>query len=862
MIITQKINVQLICPLIMRSFPLVMCSIVRFFHLLFFITFIALPVFSTYAQGSLDEAIVKIENISSTSPREKIYIHFDRSNYLAGEDIWYQLYLVDANTNRHEGLNEITYVELIDPENKILSSKTFKVNNGCVEGDFKLDEHLIEGLYTIRAYTNYMRNFDNAYFFKKTIHVNSLKPNKSQKAEPLYEKQKTELGSDTESSLKPDVQFFPEGGYLVDGFINQIGFKALGTNGKGIDISGIIVDDTGERVARLKSSKFGLGAFNFIPKPGSNYQAIVNYNGLNVSYELPKSLRRGVVMHVGSYKDHFRIDIQSSLEGGTKDLEIIGRKNGEIISRAIITKGEAKAVITVPKSSLKLGILQFTVMDGLGTPICERLVFVGDGGKEPKVIISSSKKKFQKRELVELDITLDNAKRKVSEANISVAITDVATVPRDSLGWDIKSYLLLNSELKGEIEQPGYYFISKDTQREKNLDLLMMTQGWRQFIWNEVKKDSLKKLEYPRENGFSFTGIIKDYFDRSRTTSLQVSLMIRNKETFEMNETVTGEQGHFEFRDYDLNDSTLVIIQAKKTNAKKSVSKKSLKNQKMNYFIELDSFESPKINMERILSNENFTNQIMEESQADDRRDSSFEMTEDQIELEEVELISHVSVDKYDDYVKNKQLYRNPSQRVDFKDLGKNIYGDLIQNLNGRVAGFTTMYIEGEWIGYFLRNAGVAGRPLYLLDGMPVSMEAIKTIPMVEILFVDVLLGTKATIYGSAGSNGVIAVYTKDGSENEGASHRERKGIIDFIHPGYSPIRKFYTPKYSSVEKEQYDRDNRKTIYWKPMITLDEHGRAKISFYSADKSTTYRVLLEGITADGEPILDETYISIE
>ena len=125
------------------------------------------------------------------------------------------------------------------------------------------------------------------------------------------------------------------------------------------------------------------------------------------------------------------------------------------------------------------------------------------------------------------------------------------------------------------------------------------------------------------------------------------------------------------------------------------------------------------MNILKLNDNENLFEAIFNadfvESYSEHRRGSNFftrrvfEITEDRIELEEVELISDISGDKYDDYVKNKQLYRNPSQRVDFNDLGKDLYGNLIQNLNGRAAGFTTKYIDGKWIGYFLRSTGIGG---------------------------------------------------------------------------------------------------------------------------------------------------------
>lgn len=863
MIIVQIITVHLLVPVIMSGIPLFKYTSARSLRILFLIAFCQISTFSTNAQDSFDEALLKFEYNNKTFSREKIYIHFDKSNYLTGEDIWYKIYLVNGNTNRQEVLSEIVYVDLIGPDNKVVDSKTFKARDGCVEGDFKLDKNLIQGQYTVRAYTNYMRNFDAAYFFRKSIQIiSNWTPIISEEVSMAIKSKEHEESLIT-SNVKPDVQFFPEGGNLVNNFINRVGFKAVGINGKGVDIKGKIVDEAGKKVSSISNSKFGMGDFSFIPILGKRYQAKIIYNNIEIFYDLPSAHPKGVLMNVVEYQDNYRIRLLSSLPEGTKNLHVIGSKNGEVICSARLLEDKTKTVVNISKATLESGIVQFTVIDSKGIPLCERLVFIEKEAFGRTVNIASSKKEYGKRELVELEISMSTIKKKSSKANMSVAITDVTFQQRDSLGLDIKSHLFLNSELKGEVEHPGYYFYSKDPRRKRNLDLLMMCQGWRQFIWNEHLSDSVQHIKYPIEQGFRITGNVKKYFNHNKAESATVSLMIRNKEEFSIDEILTNAEGYFEFGDFEFKDSTLVIIQTRSLKTKKAISKRSLENPKTNYFIELDTSESPEIRKMPLLSEVNYTYKIAEVSQSYDDTYTLFETTFDRIELEEVEVITYSDMDKYDTYVKNKQLYRNPSQRVDFERLGNILPGNVLQNLDGKIAGFTTKYINGVQVGYFTRTGSYTLRPpLYLLDGIPVGLEAIKTIPMAEVLFVDALKGPKALIYGSAGANGVIAVYTKDGTEFNNTENNEIRGIINFIHPGYSLIRKFYEPVYKTKGRNEEKPDNRITICWKPMVKLDKEGKAKISFYSADIATTYRVLLEGLTDEGEPIINESFISIE
>lgn len=816
---------------------------------------------------------IEAPNDAINSYREKIYIHFDKSNYYAGEDMWFKVYLVDAHTHKSYALSKVVYVDLISPSDKIVDTKIIKIDGGGSEGDFKLSKDLINGQYTVRAYTNFMRNFDASYFFRKKMHIISSMEIYTLKKDSVIEHPINEEKKDDILDLKPDVQFFPEGGYLVDNFINRVGFKVVGINGKGIDINGRIVDETGKKIISIRTSKFGMGNFSFTPILGKSYKAEIIYNNLEVSYDLPSTKNEGVLMHVAEYEDNYTINLQSSLPGGTKNFQVIGSKNGEVIYSTTIMEDKTQTMVNISKAALESGIVQFTVLDAKRIPLCERLVYVETKEIKPEINIASSKMKYGTRELIELEISMDQLKKKSVQANMSLSVTDVTFEQKDSLDLDIKSHLLLNSELKGTIENPGYYFYSKDSVRKENLDILMMCQGWRQFIWNEGIHDSIENIKHPIEQGFSFTGNVKKYFNHNKSEPVTVSIIIRNKEMFEIDELQTNEEGRFEFGDYDINDSTSIIIQAKSSNKKKAISKKSLENPKTNYFIQLDTFVVPEIGMKSLFSNEvykNRTNQFLELSQPINQTDWSFEVTEEQIELEEVELTAEIGLEKYASYVKNNQLYRRPSQRLDFLELGKYMTGNIIQNLDGKIAGLTVQYVDTiggkvimDFVAFFKRSQSQGLRlPLYLLDGMPVDVAAINSIPMVEVLFVDALKGAKATIYGSAGGHGVIAVYTKDGSEIKSVDNKERRGIITFIHTGYSQLRKFYEPVYKTNELDQKYPDHRRTICWKPMVNLDKEGKAKISFYSADVSTTYRVVLEGISDNGIPLVSEILLDIE
>ena len=390
-------------------------------------------------------------------PKEKIYIQFDKPNYYVGEDIWFKTYLINAETHTPQTLSNVVYVELINPSNEILETKTIKITDGGGGGNFELSPSLITGEYTVRAYTNFMRNFNSAYFFRKKIYIKALNSDGTINKVP---------NTNVIDKSKPDIQFFPEGGDLVNGFLNRVGFKAIDINGEGIDIEGTISDNTGKRILRLKSAKFGMGMFEFVPKQDNSYKLNIVHQGTELIYNLPNAINRGVVMQITEHKNDFRVTLQSSLNYGLNNFSFIGTQRNGVVFRAELAGSKNNAAIKVLKSSLEQGIVQFTLFDNK-KPLCERLSFYETDKTNVAINIKPSKQEYGKRELVELEIYLDSILQPKTQTNMSIAVTDMSAVETNPYGLDIKSQLLLSSELKGNIEQPGYYFYSDDLKRKK-----------------------------------------------------------------------------------------------------------------------------------------------------------------------------------------------------------------------------------------------------------------------------------------------------------------------------------------------------------------------------------------------------------
>ncbi len=793
----------------------------------------------TISYGSIDNG--KAENYGplcvKSLEREKIYIHVDRYRYHLGDTIWFKAYLT-GNALKQDEISQIGYVDLIDPNNQIVSSKTISLKTDSGHGSFGIANNYSHGEYTIRAYTNFMKNFDSSLFFTKRILIDSISSSKTVSYSEMHQTQNI-----------PDLQFFPEGGTIVAGFVNRIAFKAIGHDGYGIDISGSIIDESNNMIVNFESSHLGMGMLSFIPEQDKKYIAQIQHNNVTYTYNLPTILGKGTMLNVTERGGEYQVEIRSSdIKGLNQFMLEVHQSNQKTLNIPLSDKRN-KAVVNIPVQSLKPGIVRFTLLNNKKRPICERLIFSGHNIQQSEAFVKLANRAYGKRELVELDIEFSKNlfQRPLS---MSISITDSNLASPKNKFVDIKTYMLLTSELKGEIENAGYYFNSKDPARKRNLDFLMMTQGWRGFIKRDEQDNTLSKLPFITEKGITISGRVTRTFSRDKPVSAEVNLTYQSNNEIGYDRAQTDKNGQFKFTNLNFADTTAVFISANSTS----------KTANPSFFIKIDSVIPPKVHPKQSFSKgfpQGTTSILL----------SSYDgkpLIEDKsrlIQLEET-VVEAEKWKKKTTYERKREnaLYNTPSQTIDFKEIRKTPYGNVLMRLQGRIPGFT---YYGSSITLY--NAANMNRPLILLDGVPIDFDTLLSFPVAEIDFVDVIKGGLTTLYGSLGGHGVLAIYTLDGREQYDAPNSTRKngvGTLKYTHPGYGYSKKFYHPRYPLNKQLSENPDYRKTLYWNPNIKASKDRNVKLSFYSADISTSYKVVLQGLTKDGEPFYSTETFSVE
>jgi hypothetical protein len=191
---------------------------------------------------------------------EKVYLHIDRELYSLGEDVWFKSYLVSGISHQLIPGYKNIYVQLINDGGEVVDQKLLLSNHGVAKGDFLLPDSLPDGTYTIRAFTRYLQNFGEESYFHKKIVVAGPKSSLEME-ENLTGRQPSKI----------DVAFLPEGGSFVMNAINHIAFKAIDETGKGIDVKGKVVDETGNEVVSFRTKYKGMGKFIMMPQENKEY---------------------------------------------------------------------------------------------------------------------------------------------------------------------------------------------------------------------------------------------------------------------------------------------------------------------------------------------------------------------------------------------------------------------------------------------------------------------------------------------------------------------------------------------------------------------------------------------------------------
>jgi len=781
-------------------------------------------------ENPLESLIAGFKKYLAELPQEKIYLHLDRPYYTNGDTIWVKAYLTEGAMHLPSSISRTIYLELINDQKQLVKQAKLLSINGSAAGMIALTDSLKSGNYLVRAYTQWMRNSDEDYFFHRQVKIWN---------------RETPAPAAIAVEKPADIRFFPEGGDMVAGFQCKVAFKATGPDGLGRKISGKIVDESGAMICEFKSNFLGMGALSFTPRTGKTYKAIVDTNGGEV--KLPPIKESGLVMSVKNEADanELMVRIQTTDYTTLKSVNILAQTRGVVCYATRLDLSANFAIVKIPKSKFPTGVAQITVADSNGVPIAERLTFVNDS-EQLSINIISDKESYAPREQVNLQILATDSSGNPVAADLSMAVCDDSQVLPDENRETISSYLFLSSELRGNIESPGYYFNTANEDRGEALDYLLLTQGWRRFTFKKALEAQWPNPEFKIEKGLTIKGKMVDKENNKPIADGKVTFQFIPPQIVTA-EARTNTTGDFELNNIIYFDSARAVLQGEAKKGFKGV-KFTIDNKVV--------FPATNFSLSPLQGTQTeFEKTFITKSYERKNIDKALNLDKKTILLKTVEVRTTKDIlegDKGHIYglgTINKQVAGDPAL--------ENMTTPL-QLLQGRVPGMQVIGLSGNNFKVIMRGVGTITQnsdPMIMIDNMPMFVDpehpdqnTLQNLSVRDIESYSVWTGADAAIFGARGANGVIGFYTKKG----GRLRTEKEGIANFREMGFQPEREFYVPKYDMKKPEHKRADERTTLVWVPHILTDSTGRASVSFYNHDLETSVTGIVEGISGKGEP----------
>nr|WP_321221154.1 hypothetical protein [uncultured Psychroserpens sp.] len=750
-------------------------------------------------------------------PREVAYTHLNKSLYLKDESVGFTVYVFDKSSKKHSDVTTNVYCSIEDKNGKILNKALILAENGVANGSFLIDSTYASGSYTFKAYTNWMKNFDEQNFYLQNIKIIN-----------------TDETNDTSTTMQApiiDAQFLPEGGHLISNIKNVVGVVIKNDNGYGLkEAEGVIKDSNGNVITNFKTNQFGIGKFILIPEEGKSYNAEITYNNLTSNINIKPAERNGINLSLNNLGNKVALTLRSNSNtlqniNGKKFRIII--HNGSLIKALEFSFTNAQEITKlINNSDLYTGINIFTIFDENDNAILERLYFNHDG-----LSVLNSEKENIIKNTDSITISVPFKIIKTSQFhNLSVSILPSNTASYDT-DHNILSYTYLQPYVKGYIENARYYFTAIDRKKKFELDNLLLTQGWSSYEWNSI---------------FNYEPTVKFDFEKGITVNANINKSKSNQ--FIMYPMVNSSTQTIDVPDNEKKFTVKGLLPVDDEQVFFGAIDKRQGVEKPNLYVQFTPSTIPNI--------DNFVKTLP--LRVKSIYDSKIE--------ESVFKNSISDAQELDEVVINAQKERSRIDQIERRQTTGNI--DIFdENARNRYVDFAS-YISNK--GFNVRQDAISlsittqrrntlngsRTPLIYLDKMLLSDFSI--LLNFDMRNVDYVVIDKSGLgEGMRGSAGVIKIFTdpklKYGKSTPADIAQESKIPLTFTTP-----KTFYAPLYSSYHSEFFNQYG--VIDWIPKGKIDSNGNLIFKMYNKGIEQI-KLLIEGTANNGSFISEEKIITL-
>ena len=802
------------------------------------------------------------QTFANNFPREKAYLHFDNTSYYVGDTIWFKAYVTLAEKQTFSPISRPLYVELVDQTGHITDKQIIKLTQGEGNGQFVLPRSMLSGYYEVRAYTRWMLAFNEPQYFSRTFPIYQLtNSDKLERSITTYELSPSMENRPLETKEKLSVRFFPEGGQLVEGVTSQVAFKAESKDEGNIELSGTIYTKEGAEISSFETLHDGMGHFKYTPS-AQPAVAKVDFQGKKYEFTLPQALPNGYVLSTVNNAGALLVKVSCNAATPQDTLAVfISHQGRPYVHQLISCRADTPQEFILPTRKLPAGVLQVSLINRAGNTLCERFVF-----SNPRAPLQLSaeglKEVYTPYAPIRCELQVKNAKGEPISGDVSVSIRDA--VRSDYLEYDnnIFTDLLLTSDLKGYIHQPGYYFASPSPRKQTELDILLIVHGWRKYDMSQaISTAPFTPLQLP-EAQLVLNGQVKSTILKNKLKDIALSVIVKKDDQFITGGTVTDENGRFTIPVEDFEGTTEAVIQTRKVGKER--------NKDASILIDRNFSPAPRAYGYKELHPEwkDLTHWQQKAENFDSLYMDSIRKVEGLYVLDEVEIkskrrqgsnmatkINEKSIDAYYDVRRSVDLLRDNGKIV-------TTIPELMEKLSPQFdwdRSNDKLTYRQKPICYIMDNHILSETETQMMltevDGLAsiiiskgtggIDDEIIQNTKMSEVTDstgVDISKLDKYSVFY------LIPLPRRDVlNKSQTAVLGTRQTVIQ----GYTHALEYYSPAYPTKELYMDKVDKRRTLYWNPSVRTDENGKAVIECYNNQYSTPVIIQAETMSKDGQ-----------
>lgn len=730
--------------------------------------------------------------------QQKVYLHTDKEQYFAGDQIWFKAWVAQAHTHKPDTVEDALYVELVRDNGELLRRRIIRISEGMGEGSIRLHDSLPEGNYRIRAYTQWMLNFDRDFIFIRDVFVYNPE-SKNFISRSLLRENRRKNREMRALASQYNLSFFPEGGKMLNGLPVRVGFFASNSLGKGVTVDGVLLNERNDTLAILKSEN-GYGVFEFTPEVSSRYQVRASLNGSGVRQFQPGRIdRSGLSIRVDRQEDALSLQVRGA-GATTKDtLFLVVHTRGVIARFEKISSENLPFNLHIRDTDLPSGISAASLFDSRGRNISERLFFVFPSQTDTPSVLQKLERTGQ---AVRVQLKLPFAPSDTLGVSLSLTGANAEFDPLDHTGMH---HFLLRSDLPFSSYAPVALMHNHDA-----MDQLMLSAGWKRFEIQKTGPGQEPDIHFVRHEGFPVFGRIEPTRQSRELGMLDFEVTLQSGEEERMKISKADREGNFRFEGMDFEgdfEAEITVLGLRGSNAS------------------LVEVFPDQLAYEPFKPNYNFRALPQSRGSAWQRvTQPRFPTSQRTVNLGENLRYHHGSPDQII-YLRETDIRFSSMRDV------------LLRGTSGITIDGNQILIRG------ISSLMLSNQPLLLVDGQEYSSFQFLSLSPLEISHVEIYKGTSAAIFGLRGANGVIVAHSR-------RSNLPLRHIFQYVLTGFHVSEAFsrdvVNPNETFPEHPKYVR----TLAWKPYLEWDEQGISYLEI-PVDKSYhSLRLVIEGLSKEG------------